>query len=570
MVDALQCPKCGAPLEYRGIAPTVECSFCGTDVIVPESLRQAAASAPTATASQFDPQRIQALLAEVSALAGEGQKIEAIKRVREVLDIGLKQAKEMVERIEAGQPIEASQIYLFTNQPMPGAAVDAEDLKARLRALLEGGQKIEAIKFYRETYGAGLKESRDAVEAFERSGFLPTPQTPLTAQVSVALGQVSAIDQVRELAQQGNKIDATTLYQQHFGVSYRDARQAVEALTSGPQEVVQPTVKKGALAAATTTGCCFPIALAAFIVLITVLPILFGLAQPGGPLAEPWSKINPFDKARLVLAFGEEGIGAGLLNDPRYLAVDGEGYFYVANFDDGRVQRFDPNGQYQSMWRLMNDDGDDEVYIRAIAADRAGRVYVAKDGEVWIYEGQSGQLLGQLPKPVDENGYTYAYYEDMAVTTDGGLVVVSQGENLIRFDAAQQILWVLPEAISTISKDSELGARVAVDGLGNIYLAGTFNDAVFVFSPTGEYRSHFGSHGDEPGQFWAIHAVVVDGRGYIYVSDTKGIQVFAPDGRYLDLIQAGGAAFDLAVGDRDQLYVVTNRPRLLQYEVQFP
>jgi ribosomal protein L7/L12/DNA-binding beta-propeller fold protein YncE len=569
MVDALQCPKCGAPLEYRGTAPTVECLFCGTDVIVPEALRQAAASPPAAT-SQFDPQQIQAMLAEVSALVGEGQKIEAIKRLRAVLDIGLKQAKEMVEQIEAGQPVEASQIYLFTNQPMAVTVVDPEELKARLRAFLAEGQKIEAIKLYRETYDTGLKESKEAVEAFERSGFLPTPQTPLTAQVSVALGHVSVIDQVRALAQQGNIIDAAALYQQHFGVSYREARQAVEALTSSAQEVVPVPVKQGAVAAATASGCCFPIALVIFILLITAIPILFGLAQPGGPLAEPWAKLNPFDKARLVLAFGEEGIGAGLLNDPRYLAVDGEGYFYVANFDDGRVQRFDPNGQYQSMWQMTNEDGDDEVYIRAIAADRAGRVYVAKDGEIWIYEGQSGQLLGQLPKPVDENGYSYAYYEDVAVTADGGLVVVSQGENLIRFDASQQIEWLLPDAVSTISKDSELGARVAVDGLGNIYLAGTFNDAVFVFSPTGEYRSHFGSHGDEPGQFWAIHAVVVDGRGYIYVSDTKGIQVFAPDGRYLELIRAGGAAFDLAVGARDQLYTVTNQPRVLQYEVQLP
>ncbi|MBI2922403.1 MAG: ribosomal protein L7/L12 [Planctomycetes bacterium] len=41
-----------------------------------------------------------------------------------------------------------------------------EDL-ARLRELLQRGEKIQAIKLHRERTGAGLKESKDAVEALE-------------------------------------------------------------------------------------------------------------------------------------------------------------------------------------------------------------------------------------------------------------------------------------------------------------------------------------------------------------------------------------------------------------------
>lgn len=36
-----------------------------------------------------------------------------------------------------------------------------------ISAALRGGNKIEAIKLYRETTGLGLKESKDAVEALE-------------------------------------------------------------------------------------------------------------------------------------------------------------------------------------------------------------------------------------------------------------------------------------------------------------------------------------------------------------------------------------------------------------------
>src|SRR4051794_28453892 len=49
----------------------------------------------------------------------------------------------------------------------PAMRID-DDLEERVRSLMDEGQKIEAIKFYRERTGAGLKESKDAVEAIGR------------------------------------------------------------------------------------------------------------------------------------------------------------------------------------------------------------------------------------------------------------------------------------------------------------------------------------------------------------------------------------------------------------------
>jgi Ribosomal protein L7/L12 C-terminal domain len=54
------------------------------------------------------------------------------------------------------------------------------ELKEQVRSLLLQGNKIEAIKIYREATGLGLKESKDAVELIESelrgSGQLP-PKT---------------------------------------------------------------------------------------------------------------------------------------------------------------------------------------------------------------------------------------------------------------------------------------------------------------------------------------------------------------------------------------------------------
>ena len=50
-----------------------------------------------------------------------------------------------------------------------------DDLRGRVRSLLAEGRKIEAIKVYRRATGAGLKESKDAVESLDLPGGLPHP-----------------------------------------------------------------------------------------------------------------------------------------------------------------------------------------------------------------------------------------------------------------------------------------------------------------------------------------------------------------------------------------------------------
>ncbi len=48
----------------------------------------------------------------------------------------------------------------------PGASVEAPWIE-EVRGMIRAGNKIEAIKRYREQTGLGLKEAKDAVEALE-------------------------------------------------------------------------------------------------------------------------------------------------------------------------------------------------------------------------------------------------------------------------------------------------------------------------------------------------------------------------------------------------------------------
>ncbi len=92
--------------------------------------------------------------AEIARLVAAGQKIEAIKRYREATGEGLKEAKDAVEALAAATLLRQNQALV--NQT-----------EASISGFIFAGQKIEAIKRYREITGQGLKESKDMVEAME-------------------------------------------------------------------------------------------------------------------------------------------------------------------------------------------------------------------------------------------------------------------------------------------------------------------------------------------------------------------------------------------------------------------
>jgi hypothetical protein len=246
-----------------------------------------------------------------------------------------------------------------------------------------------------------------------------------------------------------------------------------------------------------------------------------------------------------VMRFGSEGIGPGMFKDARSIGIDAEGNIYVGEYIGGRVQVFDSMGKFITQWMI-----DQKMPLRGLTADRQGRVYVAQKGTIFRFEGKTGNPLGQMSY---ENGF-----DDVNATADGGLICAwyRNSDDIVRFDSNGRAALTIPKAISSTSGDSELNTRVAADGLGNIFALGTFNNGVFKFSRDGKFVNRFGSDGDQPGQFRAPSAIAVDGKGRIYVSDIKGIQVFDADGRYLDTIKLDGHAFGMSFNDRDELFVI--------------
>ncbi len=103
MIEPLdfKCPSCTAAVAYDGRSETVICDFCGTTILMPESLRRGTAT--TGAMGSSDPATA-AQIHQILDLVQQGKKIEAIKLYREAFHCSLAEAKDAVEQLEKGQP----------------------------------------------------------------------------------------------------------------------------------------------------------------------------------------------------------------------------------------------------------------------------------------------------------------------------------------------------------------------------------------------------------------------------------------------------------------------------------
>ncbi|MFO7584323.1 MAG: 6-bladed beta-propeller [Anaerolineales bacterium] len=392
--------------------------------------------------------------------------------------------------------------------------------------------------------------------------------------------QARRINEVKSLAESGHASEAVALYREITGSDEFSARQAVGRLASG-----QPVTLTGtgidqfmAHSVSVSTGAGVPIGprnvenlgrtlgctfvFVTLIVLATVV-IPLGIALVGAFSTDELDELLPFNVpfsgfAQREMTFGGEGSGPGKFEDSRAIAVAPDGdRIYVANYGDGRVQVFDGEGNFETQWIIPKEITD--PYFDTMVVSRDGVVYIPVFGRILKFD-SLGNSLGEI----QHADYRLNY---LALALDGSLVAIANNEDILWMSTEGEIRQVVEKAVSTVSGDTELSAKIAVDGSGKVYVLGTFNNAVFIFGPDGRFINRFGSAGDDPGQFRAPYQIVVDSQGRVYVSAMQGVQVFSNDGRYLNVVKVRTFAYGLAFDDQDNLYVTTNQKMVDKYRI---
>jgi tripartite motif-containing protein 71 len=270
----------------------------------------------------------------------------------------------------------------------------------------------------------------------------------------------------------------------------------------------------------------------------------------GGAIAFFAFGFNPFGSmlfANKVMSFGSKGIGQGMFQDARAIGVDGSGNIVVADYEDGRVQIFDPSGKFKSLF-TVNDSNGKPIIIQGMAVSGDGKIYVASGG-ISIYD-ENGQSVGQI-------GDSNHYYQDVTIGADGTLYGYTEGDSIVRFKSDSSIDLEIPNAVSSISGNTGGFSHLAVDGLGNMYLTNNDTYAVYKYASNGKFVNQFGGESSDPsqfqpGKFISPLAIAVDGYGRIYVSDFFNVQVFDSTGKYINNVS--GSYYGMAFDGQNNLY----------------
>lgn len=271
----------------------------------------------------------------------------------------------------------------------------------------------------------------------------------------------------------------------------------------------------------------------------TVRPVELG---PTDPYAEKWREVA----ARLV--FGSPGSEPGQLMGPRGIAVGPDGYVYVADAGNHRVQKFTADGEFVTTWgqhSLVDEEGGvlrgfNEPWGVAVAPD--GSVYVA---DTWNHRIQhfdaEGTLLGAwgsfgqyaVDDPFGEGKF---YGPRGVVVSDEGLVYVTDtGNKRVQvFDADGMFAFQWGGGgVMEGNLDEPVG--IALDDEGQVYVADTWNRRVQVFDADGNFVRQWPIEGWDTGLPEEKPYLAVDGEGYVYVTDPGHyrVLVFDETGEYV-------------------------------------
>ncbi len=164
-----------------------------------------------------------------------------------------------------------------------------------------------------------------------------------------------------------------------------------------------------------------------------------------------------------------------------------------------------------------------------MALDSSGNVYVGDDGNGRIQKFDSnGNFIVQIGTPGGASNQIQSV-QSLAVSASGNIYMIdSSGFSLKKYNSAGVFQYSITPA--TLSNPS----GVAVDASDNIYISDDGDDYIKKYDTTGTYLGAIGSAGTGNGQFDNISGVALDSSGNIYASDSDNyrIQKFDSSGVY--------------------------------------
>jgi len=244
--------------------------------------------------------------------------------------------------------------------------------------------------------------------------------------------------------------------------------------------------------------------------------------------------IEPSDLPSFSLRWGSGNSSAdGEFYNPWGITTDSEGYVYVVDSRNHRIQKFTADGTYLTQWGSAGSGDGQFDWPNNIALDGVDNIYVLDRGNDRIQKFTTDGTYLMQWNIFD----TYSGWQNIAVDKINNYVYVT---NLYE-DSVQKFTTdgtYLTQWGSSGSGDGQFDfpTGIDVDDEGNVYVMDSGNDRIQKFSADGTYLMQWGSSGSGNGQFNGPYDVAIDtANSYIYVADTYNnrVQKFGLDGTYL-------------------------------------
>jgi hypothetical protein len=251
---------------------------------------------------------------------------------------------------------------------------------------------------------------------------------------------------------------------------------------------------------------------------------------------------------------GSSGDAAGQLHNPAEMVVDSAGNLFVADVSNNRISEFAATGAFVRSWG----------YGVATGADAFEVCTTASGCQAGIEGGQAGQLSSPYGLAVDGAGNLYVGEtgnDRISQFTSSGTFVRAWGYGVENGASALQICTTATTCQAGLQGDAAgqfaFPEGVAIDGTGNLFVAGGNNNRIDEFTTGGAFvrawgygvdtgASAFeictsasgcqeGLFGSAAGQLQAASELDADGAGNLYVGErgTHRVSQFTTGGSFV-------------------------------------
>jgi hypothetical protein len=309
-------------------------------------------------------------------------------------------------------------------------------------------------------------------------------------------------------------------------------------------------------------------------------------------------RINVHDlNGALIVRVGSQGVGDGQFNNPVGVAVDAQGFIYVADMGNSRVQKFDRSGNFVTKWGSPGTGQGQFRKPRAIAVDAQNNVSVldSETGKIQKFSPNGAAHLGSW-------GGSFGTGDGQFSPLGGGpadLVIDSTGVAYVTDTANHRVQkWQVNSNATgsiqnatfqgwsggctsgsqcdvSVGRSREFNCRaatcspasqgshdgqfinplgVARDAAGNLYVTDQLNDRVQQFGSTGSFIQAWGRRGSMANEFRQPGDAAVSTGRDLFVADTLNQRVlkFSNMSFYGQVI-GGGIALTASVGYPPQI-----------------